>query len=201
MVASTDSFPASNQSDVTADDIVIADRFEAMVFDNCSEEDILAETMFTEVRVAGIIMLTIATILTVLMVVLYLEAIRFMQENIPAHRRRTRLTWLLGAYPVSSVLSLIGLYIPGTSTILNLSISLYLAIAYYQFCLLIADYYGGYHTMVAKLKHANISLAAPPLCCCCRCLPSYRATEYPLTLSTLPSTVSQQFPLCVRSMV
>ncbi|XP_070578960.1 organic solute transporter subunit alpha-like [Ptychodera flava] len=156
--------------------------------DNCSE-DLFEDSIFTDVGPGGIVALSTVTLLTVLILILFIEALGYICHKIPSRQRRSRLLWLLGTYPATCLLSLIGLYIPGASTILNLSISLYLAVAYFQFCLLVTDYYGGAHSMLAKLRGSVVSFAAPPLCCCCPCLPTFKLNE--VTLRRLKVAILQ----------
>ncbi|XP_077999820.1 organic solute transporter subunit alpha-like isoform X2 [Glandiceps talaboti] len=150
------------------------------------------EYSIPEVGVGGIFLMVLATLLTVLILILFIESLSYLQNHIPSDKRRKRLACLLGVYPAAAVLSMIGLYVPGASTILNLSISLYFSVAYYQFCLLVTDYYGGYHSMLAKLHGATVSFAAPPLCCFCKCLPSFQANE-----KTIPRLKVAILQVCV----
>ncbi|XP_002732824.1 organic solute transporter subunit alpha-like [Saccoglossus kowalevskii] len=125
-----------------------------------------------------IAMLSLAAVFTLINLIVFIDAFIFLNAQVPLKRRKARILWILGIYPVFSVSSLIALCIPRSSVLTGLTSSMYLSVALYQFMLLVFDYFGGLTAMVAMLKGQKMFLGTPPvliLCCCC--MPSLNITR------------------------
>ncbi|XP_077978283.1 organic solute transporter subunit alpha-like [Glandiceps talaboti] len=125
-----------------------------------------------------IIMVSIAVLLTAIVIAIFLDSFVFLTAQIPLKRRRSRILWIMGIYPVFALSSLMALFIPRASIITSFTASVYLSVTLYQFMLLIFDYFGGFSAMVMMLKGEKMMIGTPPvliLICCI--LPKVRVTK------------------------
>ncbi|CAK8690257.1 unnamed protein product [Clavelina lepadiformis] len=108
--------------------------------------------------------------LVVVMVIIFIEEVIFHVKN-SLHWKRTVYTiWVLGVYPVLSLLSLLGIFIPRASAVIDFAAGFYYSIALKKFFMLIVHLYGGKQQMENALKGDRIVSANPfPCCfvCCC----------------------------------
>ncbi|XP_040298085.1 organic solute transporter subunit alpha-like [Bufo bufo] len=102
---------------------------------------------------------------------LFLEEMGFFLRNIRSTRRTCLYLWILGVYPVFCVSSIIGMYIPRSSSICNFVASIYHSITLWKFLDLITDFFGGKARMLEELGGQTVSPNPPPCCCCC-CFPN-----------------------------
>ncbi|XP_071793226.1 organic solute transporter subunit alpha-like [Asterias amurensis] len=137
----------------------------------CPTGELTSDELFKDIgqSAAAIVAIFFMTAVSILTVVLFIESVMNVNKKIPNSRRRVRLTVLMGIYPVMSVTSLFSLYVPSAHLLNTLLASMYFSVALFQFLMLIIDYYGGKHAVVEKLKDQKLSLAGPPLTCCCPC--------------------------------
>nr|XP_006812514.1 PREDICTED: organic solute transporter subunit alpha-like [Saccoglossus kowalevskii] len=140
---------------------------------NCSDEEPYTYDYYAAINRPEILilMLGIMSLLCVLTIGIFADNLRYIHKHLPIPSRRTRVTWIIGTFPVISFTSLIALYIPRAWFICLIHASLYLSLSLYQFMLLIIDYYGGRHAAVKIHEGKTFSLAIPPYACCCCCLP------------------------------
>ncbi|KAM9342528.1 organic solute transporter subunit alpha [Pholidichthys leucotaenia] len=108
--------------------------------------------------------------LTVIILGVFLEEVGFFLRRISSSRRRRLYLWILGIYPVFAGTSLIGLYIPRSSSLCNFMASLYHSFTLLRFMELITDFFGGKARLLAALSGQRVSPDPFPCCCCC-CLP------------------------------
>lgn len=106
----------------------------------------------------------------------FLEEVGFFLRRIPSFRRKRLYLWILGLYPVFAVTSLIGLYVPRSSSFCNFIASLYHSITLLKFMGLITDFFGGKARMMSALSGKQVSPDPFPCCCCC-CLPMVAITS------------------------
>ncbi|KAM4663894.1 organic solute transporter subunit alpha-like [Discoglossus pictus] len=102
---------------------------------------------------------------------LFLEEMGFFLRNIRNSRRTCLYLWILGVYPVFCISSIIGLFIPRSSTICNFVASIYHSITLWKFLELITDFFGGKARMLEELEGQNVPPNPVPCCCCC-CFPN-----------------------------
>ncbi|XP_038071420.1 organic solute transporter subunit alpha-like [Patiria miniata] len=159
---------------------------------SCAMGDLTSEELFEDIgksaaAITAIVLLTATSILTLAM---FIESVFSANKKIPNSRRRVRLIIMMGIYPTMSVTSMISLYVPAAHLLNTLVASVYFSVALFQFLMLIIDYYGGKAAVVEKLKDQRISLASPPLTCCCPCwMP--KITMTPSNLRNLRRIVMQ----------
>ncbi|XP_077979019.1 organic solute transporter subunit alpha-like [Glandiceps talaboti] len=120
--------------------------------------------------------LVVVPVLAVISVALFFEAVYYLRNKIPTKLRRNKLIWVIGVYPVFSVTSCIGLFIPRATLLTNFTASIYLSITLYMFLMLIVDYFGGSDAMYHTMNNQEVNLNEPPLLACCVCLPKIRVT-------------------------
>ncbi|KAM8934783.1 organic solute transporter subunit alpha-like [Pelodytes ibericus] len=102
---------------------------------------------------------------------LFLEQMGFFLRNIQSTRRTCLYLWILGVYPVFCISSIIGLYIPRSSSICNFVASIYHSITLWKFLDLITDFFGGKARMMEQLEGQMVPPNPAPCCCCC-CFPN-----------------------------
>ncbi|XP_063954339.1 organic solute transporter subunit alpha-like [Lytechinus pictus] len=124
----------------------------------------------------GIAILVTLTVLSSATIGMFLHSWMKIRRHVPYGNRRIFLVRLFGLFPVFSGTSLAGFYVPKASLIANWGASLYLSTTLYTFVLLIVDYYGGVEPMEHHIEGIKVSLSAPPLTCCCPCLPKINFT-------------------------
>ncbi|XP_072031756.1 LOW QUALITY PROTEIN: organic solute transporter subunit alpha-like [Amphiura filiformis] len=146
--------------------------------DNCTTADPTSEQLYTELRnnIAALLTLICVTIVALSTIAMFLEAVFYVNKKIPSSRRRIRLIVIMGIYPVQTMTSLLALYVPRAHLMNTLAASVYFSVALFQFLMLIIDYYGGKYAVVELLTDKKVSLANPPLTCCCVCLPTFTMT-------------------------
>eukprot|EP00057_Strongylocentrotus_purpuratus_P001040 XP_001190867.2 PREDICTED: organic solute transporter subunit alpha [Strongylocentrotus purpuratus] len=146
----------------------------------------------------GIALLVTLTALSCATVGMFLHSWVRIRRQVPYGNRRIFLVRLFALFPVFSVTSLAGFYVPRASLIANWGSSLYLSMTLYTFVLLIVDYYGGIGPMEDHLDGIKVSLSAPPLTCCCPCLPkiSFTMTNFHRMRRLVLQTAYIR-PLCV----
>ncbi|XP_070578967.1 organic solute transporter subunit alpha-like isoform X2 [Ptychodera flava] len=144
---------------------------------NCSDYAPSSVDLLKKLNGAGIAILTSCTVCTTVVVIFYLEAVYYLYKRIANKYRRTAVLWVLGVYPVHCIFSLIGLYVPLSYLIVNLTSSTYLSIAVYLFQVLIFEFYGSDRELYKKLEGKTLPMTELPLCCCCKCLPELTLTK------------------------
>ncbi|XP_033104874.1 organic solute transporter subunit alpha-like [Anneissia japonica] len=146
---------------------------------HCSDEAPTSEEMIQVIRSRNDIWISvlIGGILSILTVLLFIEIVYNITRRQFYSASRTIIIVLLAIYPVSSVTSFMGVIIPRASLVANLTASFYYCICLYLFVVLVIDYYDGVDCMQDKLKGRHISLARPPIACCCFCLPRIEMTR------------------------
>ncbi|XP_078001127.1 organic solute transporter subunit alpha-like [Glandiceps talaboti] len=168
---------ASKVNDSTTDTTGINATTEAS-YPLCSIDDPFSYQIFQNISDGRIVLLTLACILTLLTIIIFMEAVYFVQKHLPTSSRRIHIIWILGLFPAYSFTSLLALMVPRSHFIASIHSSLYLSVALYSFVLLIFDYYGGFDAAVVILAEEKASIAAPPvLCCCVCCLPKVKVTS------------------------
>ncbi|XP_061470265.1 organic solute transporter subunit alpha-like [Rhineura floridana] len=115
---------------------------------------------------------------------LFLEQTGFFLRHDNSSRRTSLSLWILGVYPVFSLTSLIGLFIPRASFVCNFVASIYHSITLWKFLALIRDFFGGSDRMFQRLEGQRVSPNPFPCCCCC-CLPEIAANRTNLRCMTL----------------
>ncbi|MBN3291284.1 OSTA protein, partial [Polypterus senegalus] len=109
-------------------------------------------------------------LLTFILSAVFLEEMGFLFRNITSCRRRRLYLWILGIYPVFSMTSLIGMYVPRSMSVCSFVASLYHSITLWKFLALITDFFGGKSQMLVVLEGQLVSPNPFPCCCCC-CFP------------------------------
>ncbi|XP_077991708.1 organic solute transporter subunit alpha-like [Glandiceps talaboti] len=145
--------------------------------DPCLPDDPFTYTFYQEMSTWKIVILSLLTALTTITIGIFVEAMFFVQKNLPTKRRRAHVTWILGMYPIHSITSLLAIYVPRAHFIASIHASLYFSVTIYRFVILIFDYYGGFEAAVALLDGEETTIANPPLLCCCPCLPPFKLTR------------------------
>ncbi|XP_071509155.1 organic solute transporter subunit alpha-like [Diadema antillarum] len=119
----------------------------------------------------GLPILISITICAGLTIIMFFHSWMRIRRHIPYGNRRMFLVRLFALFPIYAGTSLAGFYVPKASLIANWGASLYLSSTLYTFVLLIVDYFGGVEPMELHIDGIKVSLSAPPLTCCCPCLP------------------------------
>ncbi|XP_062827355.1 organic solute transporter subunit alpha [Anolis carolinensis] len=115
---------------------------------------------------------------------LFLEQIGFFLRHGKSSHRTSLSLWILGVYPVFSLTSLIGLFIPRAFFVCSFVGSIYHSITLWKFLTLIRDFFGGSDRMLHQLAGQRVSPNPFPCCCCC-CLPEIAVNRTNLRCMTL----------------
>ncbi|XP_077870222.1 organic solute transporter subunit alpha-like [Saccoglossus kowalevskii] len=145
----------------------------------CPIEDPFSADYFKEIpkRVLFFGLLVFCTVFTIFTVAISIESIVYIRSHILLKQRRNHMTWVMGIFPVHSVIALLALYVPRSMFIGTIHASLYLSIALYRFFLLLTDYYGGREIATSILIGTKIPLDNTPVLCLFRCLPKLTCTK------------------------
>ncbi|XP_054766139.1 organic solute transporter subunit alpha-like [Lytechinus pictus] len=103
-----------------------------------------------------IVMMSITSIITVILLVGFIESITFVATKIPHRDRSISLIWMLAIYPIFAVTSQMGLFIPRAVLMCNLTASIFFSVSLYHFVQLIIYYYGGHDATVTKISEMQI---------------------------------------------
>ncbi|XP_072018879.1 organic solute transporter subunit alpha-like [Amphiura filiformis] len=115
---------------------------------------------------ALIAILSIATIITIVEWIVFIEAAYYVNTNLPYHDRAVRNIWIIGIYPVYCFTSLLALYVPRAALLCTIAANFYFFPCLYHYFQLMLDYFGGLDAMVQKYKDTDgILWGRPPLCC------------------------------------
>nr|XP_054753352.1 organic solute transporter subunit alpha-like [Lytechinus pictus]XP_054753353.1 organic solute transporter subunit alpha-like [Lytechinus pictus] len=141
--------------------------------DGCSSQvnSATEEAIFLGSFGGGIALLVILSLLSVATIIMFIHSYVGIRHRVKSQSRRIFLIRLFAIFPIYSATSLAGVYFPRASLITGWGSSLYLSMTMYTFVLLVIDYYGGLEAMERHLEGVEVSLSAPPLTCCCPCLP------------------------------
>ncbi|XP_077991733.1 organic solute transporter subunit alpha-like [Glandiceps talaboti] len=142
-----------------------------MVAINCSAIAPYSSQLVTSLNTAGIVIITSCTVCTIAVVAFYIEAAIYLYRRIASKYRRYAILWVLGIYPVNCVFALIGLYVPRSALIVNLTSATYLSIAVYLFLVLILDFYGDDKELAKSIRGTRVPATKLTFCWCCKCLP------------------------------
>ncbi|XP_069785262.1 organic solute transporter subunit alpha-like isoform X2 [Narcine bancroftii] len=138
---------------------------------NCSpghREIPLSQDFFKAIK-SEIWIFVIPAAMTLFILAVFLDEVGFFFRNEwRAQRWRLKL-WILGTYPVFAVTSLIGLYIPRSSSLCSFMASIYHSITLWKFLGLITDFFGGKGRMLERLVGVEVSPSPFPCCCGCCC--------------------------------
>ncbi|XP_070565725.1 organic solute transporter subunit alpha-like isoform X2 [Ptychodera flava] len=140
--------------------------------DSCGESIPYSHEVLESASTAQIVLLVITPILAFTTTVLFIESTYYIFKNISIKVRRNRMIWLVGVYPVYSVTSCVGLFIPRSAMLTNFTASIYLSITLYMFLMLVIEYYGSTEEMHRALDGKLINVNTLPVMCCCVCLPT-----------------------------
>uniref|UniRef100_H3AE72 Si:dkey-16n15.6 n=1 Tax=Latimeria chalumnae TaxID=7897 RepID=H3AE72_LATCH len=112
----------------------------------------------------------IPVMMALVLVALFLEEMGFFFRYVHSYKRRHLYLWILGIYPVFSLTSIIGIFVPRSSYVCNFVASIYHSITLWKFLGLITDFFGGKARMLERLDGQEVPPNPFPCCCCC-CLP------------------------------
>ncbi|OCT66364.1 organic solute transporter subunit alpha-like [Xenopus laevis] len=118
----------------------------------------------------------IPVLVALIQLALFLEEMGFFLRNLRSNRRICLYLWILGVYPVFCISSIIGLYIPRSSSICNFVASIYHSITLWKFLDLITDFFGGKAQMLEELEGQMVPPNPMPCCCCC-CFPNIKVNR------------------------
>ncbi|XP_072035702.1 organic solute transporter subunit alpha-like [Amphiura filiformis] len=166
-----------------------------------------AKELFSEMAASSFskALLIFSTLLTGITLVIFMEIVVYVSIKVPYGARRGYTIFLLGLFPVFSVTSLASIYVPRAAIVASWAASLYLSLGLYIFILLILAHFRGIDTMVRRLQDVEITLAQPPLACCCPCCCSkIKLTHqhiHRLRLVVLQSALIQPLTLFIASIL
>ncbi|XP_033125804.1 organic solute transporter subunit alpha-like [Anneissia japonica] len=160
-------------------DVMFGTTTKTPLNDTCPDFDPTAGELFETIgdHPGVISILVVCTIITIIECILFCEAAHYVASTIPYTDRRNCIIWILGIYPVFCLTSLLGLYIPRSAVLCNLTASVYFSVCLYQFFVLIIDYYGGHDSILLQMSNIEVSLRSPPIGCFFPCLPTFKMTE------------------------
>ncbi|XP_041130890.1 organic solute transporter subunit alpha [Polyodon spathula] len=140
--------------------------------DNCSLKgaEIPLSSEFFQAIKQQLWLFLIPVALILILLAVFLEEMGFFFRNSHSSKRRRLYLWILGIYPVFGLSSLIGMFVPRSTSLCNFIASLYHSITLWKFLGLVTDFFGGKVRMLQKLKGEQVSPNPFPCCCCC-CLP------------------------------
>uniref|UniRef100_A0AC35UA85 Organic solute transporter alpha-like protein 3 n=1 Tax=Rhabditophanes sp. KR3021 TaxID=114890 RepID=A0AC35UA85_9BILA len=125
------------------------------------------------------ILLTIASLSVSFVLSIGLGSLYFARRYISNEASRHCMTWITLMLPITSCLSLIGMYFPRSASFLHIIGTSYLMICLTMVIRLMTSLFGGEDQVLEYMNDHNIgfNLKSQPFCCCFPCLPSLEASK------------------------
>ncbi|XP_076462316.1 organic solute transporter subunit alpha-like isoform X2 [Babylonia areolata] len=150
---------------------------------NCSDEFPTSEVYFAEISTEEKVGVILTSVVVVAVIGLFLDQARYILRKYPSSagkdpQLKATSLWLIGIYPVFSIMALLAVIVPRAVLICDLASSVYLAVCLFHFTTLIIVYAGGVPSLLNKVENhkGGFTLRTPPCCCCCFCCPMVKPT-------------------------
>ncbi|KFV69609.1 Organic solute transporter subunit alpha [Dryobates pubescens] len=138
-----------------------------------------------QLDLAQLAILGLATIMTLLSVVIYVEEAFYLTRKIRCPIKMKTLCWTSSAPAVVSVVSCFGLWIPRSMMVVEMATTAYFAVCFYLMMLVMVEGFGGKEAVLSTLKDVPMVISTGPCCCCCPCLPPITMSRRKLRLMML----------------
>ncbi|KAK3555736.1 hypothetical protein QTP86_028981 [Hemibagrus guttatus] len=117
---------------------------------------------------------------------LYLEQCVYVYKNV-SYPKKTIIIWVSGAAPVIATMSCLGMWIPRSTMITDMTSNSYFAVVIYKVLILMLEECGGDEAFLSYSAKKKFTISTGPCCCCCPCLPKVPITRRMLFLLKLGS--------------
>ncbi|KAM9450983.1 organic solute transporter subunit alpha-like [Clarias gariepinus] len=152
----------------------------------CLADPPLAMDVFHQLDLFGIALYSILTCLASVSLLLYLEQCVYVYKNV-SHPKNTTIIWVSGAAPVIATMSCLGMWIPKSTMITDMTSNSYFAVVIYKCLILMLEECGGDEAFLKYSANKTFKISTGPCCCCCLCLPRVPITRRMLFLLKLGS--------------
>jgi len=121
----------------------------------------------------------LATLNTLIVTVLSIVHLVYIRRYVGNRLAKDNLLWLGLLFPITSICCVISMYIPRSAEFLYIVGLTYMMLSLFFLVRLVVSFFG----TIANLSHylysngRRIFFTLPPVCCCCRCLPSAEPNE------------------------
>ncbi|NXA30368.1 OSTA protein, partial [Ibidorhyncha struthersii] len=141
--------------------------------------------LLQQLDVAQLIIMGLATIMTLLSVAIFVEEAFYLTRKIRCPIKMKTLRWSSSAPTVVSVVSCFGLWFPRSMMVVEMATTAYFSICFYLLMLVMVEGFGGKEAVVSTLKDVPMVVSTGPCCCCCPCLPRITMSRRKLQLMML----------------
>ncbi|KAF7697297.1 organic solute transporter subunit alpha-like [Silurus meridionalis] len=152
----------------------------------CLAEPPMALDVINQLDVFGIALYSILTFMASMSLLIYLEECLYVYKNI-SYPKKTTIIWVSGAAPTIAVMSCLGMWIPRSTMITDMTSNSYFAIVIYKVLILLLEECGGEKAFLKYSENETFKISTGPCCCCCPCLPRASITRRTLFLMKLGS--------------
>lgn len=142
--------------------------------DDCADGIPTSAELFRDMPAIGYIVFGLLILASCLTLANYVEEIHFVTKHFREETRRQKTIWILAFYPTFSMTGLLGVLVPRSGTIVDMTANVFFGTCLYHFGRLMIDYMGGPRRMWELMEDREMSLSTPPCCCCCVCLPKIK---------------------------
>uniref|UniRef100_A0A8C5P947 Organic solute transporter subunit alpha-like n=1 Tax=Leptobrachium leishanense TaxID=445787 RepID=A0A8C5P947_9ANUR len=118
----------------------------------------------------GLALFSLLTAMTAIALLIFLDEAYYMYKKVHGPRK-TLMIWINGSAPVITIAACVGMWIPRSSMITDLTASVFLAVFIHKFQLMMVRECGGKNEFLRKFGNQKLQLSTGPCCCCCICLP------------------------------
>ncbi|KAG7321310.1 hypothetical protein KOW79_015725 [Hemibagrus wyckioides] len=152
----------------------------------CLAEPPMAMDVINQLDVFGIVLYSILTFMATVSLLLYLEQCVYVYKNV-SYPKKTTIIWVSGAAPVIATMSCLGMWIPRSTMITDMTSNSYFAVVIYKILILMLEECGGDEAFLSYSEKKTFRISTGPCCCCCPCLPRVPITRRMLFLLKLGS--------------
>ncbi|ELU01089.1 hypothetical protein CAPTEDRAFT_219681 [Capitella teleta] len=170
---------------------------------NCTDNAPSAQEVISNLNTVQSVVVGIFILCTLATIANFIEEVIFTMKEFRSNRmqreRAKYIIYILGLYPVISIVGMVGFMIPRSSTVVDLVCETYVdssdakadaynanfprrysSFALFAFVRLLILFMGGPPRLLQTINEnpdARIVLRSPPCCCCCFCLPNIKVTR------------------------
>ncbi|XP_028655254.1 organic solute transporter subunit alpha [Erpetoichthys calabaricus] len=143
---------------------------------SCPTEVPLALDCLKSLDTFGILLRSGLTLMAFISLVVYTEEVVYFFKKFP-NPKKTSIIWVTGAAPVIGAVACIGMWIPRSTLITDLTSASYFAIVIHKFLIMMIEECGGDDEFLERCGSDPLKISTGPCCCCCPCLPYPRITR------------------------
>ncbi|XP_007901236.1 organic solute transporter subunit alpha [Callorhinchus milii] len=127
--------------------------------------------MLKSLDVPTIVLYAVLTLMTVIANLVLFDEVLYLMRKMSCQKKRSAIIWVSGAAPVIASTSCVGMWVPLSSLVTELTAAVYFAIVIHKFQTMIIEDAGGNEAFLKLYENTPVKISTGPCCCCCLCLP------------------------------